>query len=177
MKTDIANASATTSATALVSRRADALAERLEQGALALETFASRLTDSEWLTPVRSDGRSIGVIVHHVASMYPIEIELAQTLAKGQAVAGVTWDAVHQINAEHAQKFSAVTVQEAIALLKQNSRDAAAAIRAFCDEALDQAAPLSLNADAPLTCQFMLEGHAVAHSFHHLAAIRRTLGR
>jgi hypothetical protein len=33
---------------------------------------------------------------------------------------------------------------------------------------------VSLNADAPLTCQFMLEDHAVRHSYHHLAAIRRT---
>ena len=30
---------------------------------------------------------------------------------------------------------------------------------------------LSLNGDAPLTCQFMLEDHAVRHSYHHLAAI------
>jgi hypothetical protein len=26
---------------------------------------------------------------------------------------------------------------------------------------------------APLTCQFILEDHAVWHSYHHLAAIRR----
>ncbi len=37
----------------------------------------------------------------------------------------------------------------------------AAAIRARSDAQLDQAAPVSLNSDAPLTCQFMLEDHAV----------------
>jgi len=36
----------------------------------------------------------------------------------------------------------------------------AAAIRALSDAQLDQAAPVSLNSDAPLTCQFMLEDHA-----------------
>jgi len=36
---------------------------------------------------------------------------------------------------------------------------------------------VSLNADAPLTCQFMLEDHAVRHSYHHLAAIRRALAQ
>ena len=30
------------------------------------------------------DGRTVGVIVHHVASVYPIEIQLAQTLAQGK---------------------------------------------------------------------------------------------
>jgi hypothetical protein len=52
---------------------------------------------------------------------------------------------------------------------------AAAAIRGFSDEELDRAASVSLNADAPLTCQFMLEDHAVRHSYHHLAAIRTAL--
>jgi hypothetical protein len=34
---------------------------------------------------------------------------------------------------------------------------------------------VSLNADAPLTCQFFLEDHAVRHSYHHLAKIRAAL--
>ena len=85
------------------SQRANALAERLEQGANALATFASALTDAEWQTPVPKDGRKIGVILHHVASMYPLEIELAQLLAGGKPVTGVTMDAVNEINARHAK--------------------------------------------------------------------------
>ena len=57
-------------------------------------------------------------------------------------------------------------------LLQQNSHAAAAAIRALSDDALAQAAAVSLYADAPLTCQFMLEDHAVRHSYHHLARLR-----
>jgi hypothetical protein len=44
----------------------------------------------------------------------------------------------------------------------------ASAIGALTDEQLDRAATVSLYADAPLTCQFMLEDHAVRHSCHHL---------
>ena len=62
------------------SQRAQALADRLELGARALAAFASALTDAEWQTRVPKDGRKIGVVVHHVASMYPLEIQLAQTL-------------------------------------------------------------------------------------------------
>ena len=165
------------STTATVTLRANALAERLEQGALALAKFASGLTESEWQTALPKDGRKIGVVVHHVANMYPIEIQLAQTLAKGEPVVGVTWDAVHDINAAHAKEKDGVTKKEALDLLEKNSADAAAAIRAFSDEELDRAAGLSLNDDTPLTCQFMLEDHAVRHSYHHLVAIRRALGR
>jgi hypothetical protein len=158
-----------------MSQRTNALAERLEQGASALAAFASDLTDAEWQTRVPKDGRKVGVIVHHVATMYPLEIQLAQMLAGGEPVAGVTWDAVHEMNAAHAREHDAVTKAAALDLLRRNSAAAAAAIRALSDEELDQAAPVSLNSDAPLTCQFMLEDHAVRHSYHHLARIRGAL--
>jgi hypothetical protein len=158
-----------------VSQRANALAERLEQGAQALAAAASALTDAEWQTRIPKDGRKIGVVVHHVATMYPLEIQLSQALAGGNPVTGVTWDVVAQINAGHAKEFDAVTKEAALDLLQRNSMAAAAAIRALSDEELDRAAPVSLNADAPLTCQFILEDHAVRHSYHHLAKIRGAL--
>lgn len=160
-----------------MSQRTNALADRLEQGASSLATFASALTDAEWQTRVSKDGRKVGVIIHHVASVYPLEIQLAQTLAGGKPVAGVTWDAVHEMNAAHAREHDAVTKEAAVDLLRRNSTAAAKAIRALSDEELDRAAPVSLNADAPLTCQFMLEDHAVRHSYHHLARIRGALKR
>jgi hypothetical protein len=156
-------------------RRAEALAVRLELGAEALAAFAGGLTDAEWQTRISKDGRKVGVVVHHVATMYPLEIQLAQVLAGGKPVTGVTWDAVHELNAKHANEHDAVTKEAALDLLRRNSAAAAAAIRALSDDELDQAAPLSLNSDAPLTCQFMLEDHAVRHSYHHLAGIRKTL--
>ena len=155
--------------------RANALADRLEQGADALVALAAGLTDTEWATRIPKDGRTIGVVVHHVATMYPIEIQFAQVLAAGNPVVGVTWDDIHAMNAEHARAHAGVGQAAALDLLRKNSAAASAAIRALADEQLDRAAPLSLNADAPLTCQFMLEDHAVRHSYHHLAKIRAAL--
>jgi hypothetical protein len=158
-----------------VHQRARALADRLEQGADALITFASTLTEAEWQTRLPKDGRKVGVVVHHVASVYPLEIHLAQTVASGTPVAGVTMDVVNEMNAGHAKENDAVTKEVALDLLRQNSAAAAAAIRALSDDDLDRAALVSLYADAPLTCQFVLEDHAVRHSYHHLAGIRRAL--
>ena len=158
-----------------MSQRTEALADRLEQGARALITFAGALTDAEWQTRLPKDGRKIGVVVHHVASMYPVEIELAQTLATGKPMVGVTPDVVDEINAAHAKEHDAVTREAALDLLRRNSTAAAAAIRALSDHELDRAAPVSFNSDAPLTCQFFLEDHAVRHSYHHLARIREAL--
>ena len=160
-----------------VNRRASALAERLERGAQRLGTLAETLTDAEWNVRIPHDGRTVGVVIHHVASMYPLEVQLALALAGGDAIQGVTWDAVHAINAEHAAAHEAVTRVDAIELLRRNSAAAAVAIRALSDEELDRAAGVSLNADAPLTCQFFLEDHPVRHSYHHFATIRAALAQ
>jgi hypothetical protein len=160
-----------------MSKRSEALAARLEAGAAALAAFANGLSAAEWQTRVPKDGRKIGVVVHHVANVYPIEIQLAQKLGAGEAVQGVSWDDIAKMNAGHAKEFDGITKEEAVALLKRNSAAAAAAIRALSDQQLDSAAALSLNADAPLTCQFMLEDHAVRHSYHHLAKIKGALGK
>jgi hypothetical protein len=158
-----------------MTKRSYELARRLELGAVALEAFAGSLTEFEWQTRLPHDGRKIGVVVHHVASVYPLEIELAQQVAKGEVVEGLTMDVINKMNAEHAKKFDGVTKEETIELLKQNSVAAATAIRALSDDELDQAVPVSLYANALLTCQFVLEDHAVRHSFHHLGRIRAAL--
>ena len=158
-----------------MNKRCETLAARLEAGATALAAFAAKLSETEWQTRLPGDGRKVGVVVHHVASMYPIEIQLATLLATGQPITGVTWDAVNAINRDHATENDGVTKEAALALLATNSAAAAAAVRAFNDEELDGAATVSLNNDAPLTCQFFLEDHAVRHSYHHLAGIRAAL--
>jgi DinB superfamily len=158
-----------------MSRRAEVLAERIEQGAEALAAFAQGLSDAQWRKVVPPDGRQAGVIIHHVASVYPIEIHLATELASGKRVEGVTWAVVADMNAKHATEHAAVSKQDTIELLRRNSHAAAEAVRAFTDEQLDRAAPVSLNADAPLTTQFLIEDHALRHSWHHLAKIKAAL--
>jgi hypothetical protein len=157
--------------------RAQALAVALEQGTNALATFAAGLSESEWQARLPHDNRKVGVVVHHVANMYPIEIQLTQALAGGGAISDLTWDAIHEINANHAKEQDAVTKEQALAVLRTNGAAAAAAIRALSDADLDRVAPNSLYGGAPLSCQFWIEDHALRHSFHHLAGIHRAVGR
>jgi hypothetical protein len=157
-----------------MSQRTEALAKSLEEGALALAAFASSLTDKEWQTPLPHDGRKIGVVVQHVAIVYPLEIMFARSVAAGQPD-GLTADAVNQMNAGHAKEYDAITKEDALSLLATNSTAAAAAIRTLTDEDLDRAAPVPLYGNARLTCQFVLEDHAVRHSLHHLAKIKAAL--
>jgi uncharacterized damage-inducible protein DinB len=159
-------------------RRAESLAARIEEGADGLAAFCEGLSEAEWGTPTSpTDKRTVGQIVNHVALVYPIEVDLARSIAAGKAVTEVTWQVVAELNASHAREQANVTKAAALGLLRQNSRQAAEAVRAFSDEELDRAAPFSLSFNAPVTAQFVVEDHAVRHSWHHLARIRTALGR
>src|SRR5580765_4356839 len=109
-----------------VGRRAELLADRIEEGAAGLAAFAEGLSEAEWRAPVSgTDHRPVGVIVHHVASMYPIEIDVARAIASGKAVTDVTWEVVAELNAKHTHENAGVTKAAALELLRRNSREAA----------------------------------------------------
>ncbi len=163
-----------------LNRRAELLADRIEEGAARLADFADHLTDLEWITPVIESGklgRPVGVIVHHVASVYPIEVDLARAIASGQAFTQVSWEAVHTMNAKHAADHAGASKAETLELLRKNSHAAASLVRTLTDDELDRAAPFSLSFGAPVTAQFVLEDHAVRHSWHHLTRLRKLVGR
>jgi hypothetical protein len=96
--TTVVSTASDAQASLTASRRADALAKRLEQGARALAALATTLSDAEWQTGIPHDGRTAGVVIHHVATMYPLEIQLAQALAAGNAIEGVTSDVASQLS-------------------------------------------------------------------------------
>src|SRR5215510_8851764 len=161
-----------------MSRRSELLAARIEEGAAGLAAFVEGLSEAEWETPTSpTDRRTVGQIVNHVALVYPIEIDLARAIAGGNAVTDVTWQVVANLNAGHAREFANVTKAEALDLLRRNGRDAAEAVRGFTDEQLDGAAPFGLSYGAPVTAQFVIEDHALRHSWHHLSRIRTAVGR
>ncbi len=158
-----------------MSTRTQALAKRVEQGASELLAFVETLSEAEWQAACPGDGRPVGVVVHHVASAYPVEVDLVRQLASGQAIAGVTGEGINQMNAQHAEQHAHASKAETLDLLRHNSALAADAIRALSDEELDRASLVSLNSNAPLTTQFFVEDHPLGHSFHHLAGIRAVI--
>src|ERR1700688_5030507 len=98
-----------------MSKRAESLATRLEAGAKALTTFAATLSEAEWQTSISKNGRKIGVVVHHIASVYPIEIQLAQVLASCKPIEDVTWPGIHDMNSGHAKENHGVTKEADVA--------------------------------------------------------------
>jgi hypothetical protein len=159
-----------------MSKRAEALAERIAEGHRELIAFVEMLSEADWRTYCPNEDRSVGVVVHHVASMLPPELDLVKMLASGRAVTGVTPEIVDQINAEHAQKHAGSGREETLDLLRRNSVLVVSAVRELTDAELDRAAPVSLHWDAPLTTQYFIEGHPLGHAYQHLASIRAAVG-
>src|SRR4051812_1992239 len=108
-----------------MSRRSELLADRIEQGASALVAFAEELSEKEWHVPMSAggrDARTVGVAVHHVATVSAIEIDLARAIAAGNAVTDVTWEVVAGLNARPSNEHGGVTKATALELLRRNSR-------------------------------------------------------
>src|SRR5262249_58149218 len=100
-----------------MSRRTELLAARIEEGANGLAEFAETLTEAEWKAPGSVDGkdrRPVGVIIHHVASVYPIEVDAAKAIGSGKALTDVTWEAIAEMNGNHHKERAAVTKSETL---------------------------------------------------------------
>jgi hypothetical protein len=158
-----------------MSKRADALADRIDQGTEALAGFAEGLSAAEWQTAVPNEERTVAALVRHTADSFPFFIQWADTLAEGNPIAGVTWDIIDQMNAQHGQEHAAANKQETIDQLRTNSKNAAEKVRQFSDDELDNVAPVCLYWDTPLSAQWMIEYHHIRHSYHHLDSIRAAL--
>ena len=159
-----------------MSSRADVLADRVEQGAQELANFVEGLSDDQWKTMCTDEERTVGVLVHHVASAYTGELNVVMGMANGEGgLSGVTWEMIAHGNAQHARDNATITKAAALELLRNSAVQAAASIRELTDEQLDKAGPVSLNWDAPLTTQYFIEEHPISHSFHHLRSIQAAL--
>ena len=155
--------------------RAEVLAERIEQGAEEIIAAVENLSDEQWQTPCGSEQRSVGVLVHHVGTMYPIEADVVRMLAENGEAPGVDWPAVHGINADHATTNAAADKSVAIALVRNNVQAAVETVRGLSDAQLDRVAPNALAWNAPMTVQNFIENHPIAHPYSHLESIQIAL--
>ena len=152
--------------------RAEALAERIAEGHRELIACVEGLSEMGWHTHCPNEGRSVGLLVHHVATMLPGELDMIRAVAAGQPIVGVTPEMLDQMNAAHAVEHADCTQEETLELLRRNSALVVDGIRELSDAELDQAAPVSLHWDAPLTAQYLIEDHPLSHAYSHLASIR-----
>lgn len=158
-------------------KRAEDLANRIRDGARTVVEFVQTCSDDDWETLVENEDRTVGVLCHHIASSYQIELNILKTLIEGQGLNGVTWDMVNTGNKQHAIDNPKPTKKDTIELLKKNSEIIATTVNELSDEQLDIVGPISINHNAPLSTQFFIEEHPIAHPYYHLDNIRLSIAR
>ena len=102
-----------------MSEQAQALAARLEQAHSALLAVLTACSENDWRKGAGNDARSVGVITHHVAAGDAFVLGLAQEVAAGRPLPALTWEMVHQGNAQHAQQQAGCAKEETLDLLRE----------------------------------------------------------
>ena len=148
-----------------MSGKADALATQFEQASKTFISNIEQLSDKDWQSKTLPEGWTVAATAHHVAVSPPPIASMAQAAATGGPMPPITMDILNQMNAEHAKNFSGVSREETIALLRDNTKAAAAVVRGLSDEQLAGKAmlPLGMELTAEQIVQNVLVGHLVGH--------------
>jgi uncharacterized damage-inducible protein DinB len=157
-----------------MSERARTLAHQLEQANHALIATIEGLTDAQWHAKTPGDGRSVGVVAHHVATSHKTVAGLATAIAHGQTVPPITMDMIHQGNATHAAQHASCTKAETLALLRQNGAAAVATVRGFGDAELDRTVTFPMG---EMSVAQVVERVLTGHAQDHHGTIKKALGQ
>jgi len=133
-----------------------------EQWHRAGQNFPKRIDDED-------EGRSVGVIAHHVATNGDWIMQRIQTMLAGGPLSPVN---MRVINSEHAREHADVTKDEVLRLLRASKTRIAEAVRAIPDNQLDvqretPAGPMS----AAQRVERVLIGHMEQHEGSIKAAV------
>lgn len=75
-------------------------------------------TAEQWEMVVPDEERSVGVVFHHIAVIYPLVADWAQKVANGEALPPLTFDAIHAMNHQHAEENADASQADTVALLE-----------------------------------------------------------
>jgi len=157
-------------------QRTNDLADRFESANNDVIAAVEGCSDDQWRKTTNSEGWSVGVVAHHIASSHEPVAGLVRLVATGQPLPNLTMDMIHAGNAQHAQEQANCTREETLALLKSGGEAAASILRGLSDEQLDRAAPLALLGGKEVSANQLVEMVMIGHPVQHLESINSALG-
>ncbi len=123
-----------------VSERAQQLADRFRKANEELISFSTGLSRAQWRMLCPREGRTVGVVLYHIAEGHALTTEVARTVALGlplpQGLVQNKED-VDRKNALQALQHAECTAAETVELLRRNGSAAARFVRGLTDEQLE----------------------------------------
>lgn len=148
-----------------------ALADEFENVNSELIVIIEGCSDALWHTPCPGEGRSMGVVAHHVAADHQPIARVVHDVAKGVAFPRLSMQRIDQENALHAVEHATCTREEVLRLLKDNGAVACRVVRELDDEDLLNSA--EVFADRPtMNARQIIERILIGHPRGHLANIK-----
>ncbi len=157
--------------------RAVALADQYSQATADLLALVEPVTLEQWRTLCSNEERTVGVLVHHIASTAEFVPTLISRVVESQPLPPFTQDIIDHNNARHAATYAQAGPAETLALLRQNSSAAADFIRSLSDEQLDRTSTLPVFNLPTVTAGQIFEFLLIGHTLGHLASIQTAIAR
>jgi hypothetical protein len=149
----------------------ESLARTFERANMELVSYVEQLSDVQWQTPSEREGRTVGVVIYHIAAGYLVIGDVIHALANALPLP-VQTDA-DSFNAQQAEEHAECTRAEVLDLLRRNCGHVASMLRALTDEQLARTAVSPRG--RTLTIDDAVEHGLVAHLQGHFEAVRETL--
>ena len=154
----------------------DQLLAQVDAATAATRSVMMNCTETQWRAQVEEEGRTVGVVLHHIAYAYPFVVQWAVGLAQGEGAPAVTYDDVHALNHQHAEAQANVDSAATLALLKTNAAAAAEQLGQLSDADLQTSAPFALIGGQPISVQQMVQWFLINHAENHIKAIHKSIG-
>ncbi len=155
-----------------MSEPAHDLADRFERTNEELIAFARGLSRIQWRMLCPPEGRTVGVVVYHIAEGHVLTTEEARSIALGESLPeGLVQskEEADRKNAEQALKHAACTQEETVDLLRRNGAAAVRMVRGLTDEQLDRVGFVWGNQG---TVAELIEHVMIGHLASHFATLR-----
>jgi hypothetical protein len=159
--------------------QAIAFATQLEQVNDEVIATVASCSDDDWRAWCEDEGRSVGMLAHHVAAGYRAEMEGMEAVLRGQPLPAIYQDreTLNRWNAQFALVHSQCTKAETLELLRYNGAEMARFIRSWSAEDLQHSEPFPLAGEVMWSVQQWIEYVVIPHPQEHLQSIRAALAR
>ena len=151
--------------------KGDALAKQFEAKVQEATAVLEKLSEADWKKKTSGEQWTVGVVAHHVAGGHEGISGIIKTVAAGQSIPNFTLDALHEMNAKHAQEFANATKAETVALHKKNAAAAAAVVRGLSDADLGRSGTV-LSGMPAMTVEQIVTNILINHVDEHVRNIR-----
>jgi hypothetical protein len=158
----------------VASRRAQALAATFRAENEALIALVTAMDERDWPADCPAEGRSVGVVVGHIAEGHLIIGEIVRAIAAGRPLPVQAYRTVEQgatVNARQARRLATRTRDDSLHTLRANTERMARFIERLSDEDLRR----EIVGCSGLTLADEIERGLIGHLTVHARAVRLAL--